>query len=91
MVLHLTLQAQNDAENEKRVTHLLNYFDRPLYNRNRRYVIQVGSHKRWNIRQAMWDKKKMIRGGQVVLSSNSQLSILILERLFGWHRGPHPV
>jgi len=33
-------EAQNDAENEKRVTHLMNYFDRPLYNRNRRYVIQ---------------------------------------------------
>jgi len=33
-------EARNDAENEKRVTHLMNYFDRPLYNRNRRYVIQ---------------------------------------------------
>ena len=42
-IMHVTLQAQNDAENEKRVTHLMNYFDRPLYNRNRRYVIQVDS------------------------------------------------
>jgi len=33
-------EAQNNAENEKRVNHLMNYFDRPLYNRNRRYVIQ---------------------------------------------------